>query len=102
MQRILVMILSTVLIVVGAAWASDLHIEATCDEHAKFETTSDDDTVPDRSEHCGHCCHGNAHSIALPLAESKVMALPGASVSLPTDSLVSSLPLAPPTHPPQV
>src|SRR5918996_5386500 len=101
MQRILVMILATALVLVDTAWASDLHIEATCDEHAKFERSTDSDTLPDRSEHCGHCCHGSAHSVALPLAESKLMALPRASVTLQNDGLITSLPLAPPTHPPK-
>lgn len=100
MQRILVMFLSIVLVVVGTAWASDLHVETTCDEHATFEKNTDHN-LPDRSEHCGHCCHGSAHSVALPLAESRLMALPGVSLSLQNDSLIFRLPLAPPTRPPK-
>jgi hypothetical protein len=102
MKRVLVMILSTVLVAVSTAWAADLHIEATCDEHATLEKINDGDPLSDRAGHCGHCCHGSAHSVALPLAESKLAALPAVSPALQNDSLVTSLSLAPPTHPPKV
>lgn len=102
MPRIFVTILAVLLVLTGMASASDLHIDASFGEHVSFELPTDNDRLPDSNAHCGCCCHGSAHYVALPLAEPRLMPLEGASVSLQNETLQNSLSLAPPTHPPQV
>jgi len=102
MSRIFVTVLAVLLILSGMAAASDLHIEASFGDHANFEQSTDNDKSPDGNGHCGCCCHGSAHYVSLPLAESGIMSLPCAALSPHNDNLLTSLPLAPPTHPPKV
>lgn len=101
MPRIFVTILAVLLVVAGVATASDLHIEASSVKHLSVDQPADNDKLPDSNGHCGCCCHGSAHYLALPLAEPWVTRLPRGALSLPKDNLLTSLPLAPPTHPPQ-
>lgn len=101
MPRILVAFLSVLLVVTGVAAASDLHIEASFGEHVSFEPPTDNDSLPDSNGHCGCCCHGSAHYVALPLAEPKSMPVHGMAVPLQNETLLNCLPSAPPTHPPK-
>ncbi len=101
MPRILVSILAVLLVVTGMVAAADLHIEAASGDNVSFELPTDHDKLPDSSGHCGCCCHGSAHYVALPLAEPRVIPLHGMTVPLQNETLLNSLPLAPPTHPPK-
>ena len=66
MIRSIALILALMLATSSVAWASDVHEEALTGQHVSVEQDQGGGDTPAKlPAPCDHCCHGNAHHIAL-------------------------------------
>ena len=85
----------------GVAWAADTHAEAFFGHGAEWMQGADGHLdTGNGADTCDHCCHGSAHYVGFPMAESATTGYRENHNSAFVDDSYLSLALTPPTQPP--
>ena len=103
MIRCVALILALMLAASSVAWASDVHEESLTGQHVSVDhdQESDGNDTPSKiPAPCDHCCHGNAHHIALGDNASETTPQHPASMRPALSHQPASWQQTPPTPPP--
>lgn len=102
MRRLISQCLIISILYAGVAWAADTHAEAYFGHGAEWSQGADNQ--PDTGngvDTCDHCCHGSAHYVGFPIAESVMTCDRKIQKALRNTNTHHSLILSPPTQPPK-
>lgn len=89
------------LLYAGFAWAADMPGETLFGHGAHWSQDADGQSdTGHAADACDHCCHGSAHYLGFPIAESATMAFGEDETVLHRERSHRSLAIPPPIQPP--
>lgn len=101
MRRVISYFLIASTLCAGVAWSADRHIEAFFGHGTAWSQVADGHTdTGNGADTCDHSCHGSAHYIGFPMAESVMAFFRENHDAVLDDDSYLSLHLPPLTQPP--